>query len=315
MNVNGRDLEILEWLVHMKFMLLDQIRDAFFKGCNPHRSPYRRILGLMKEGLIAKKKVYIEPKDVYVPTRKAISLLRSKRMPYISGFYKDSTFPGYGHDKMLIDLRILFKDMGIETWVPERVIRSIKSRGACPDALIITNHCHYAIEYEHTEKRLERYREILKRYRDREKYSKVIYVMPSVSLIDRIMRKCDLSDNIFFCIIDHLLRLKEETVFESAHGAFQLLKEMVANRTEATLHDFTSPFLEEIVKPLPDESWKNRKPFIPGGGGSHRRKKKEQDNFSESEEEDSDGSYYPKIYPSIYPTDPGGHDSWEEDGI
>lgn len=314
MNVNGRDLEILHWLVHMKFMLLEQIRDAFFKGCNPYRSPYRRILKLMKEGLIAKRKVYIEPKDIYLPTKKAVLLLRSKGFPYAMDVSRDQTFFSYGHDKVVTDLRIFFKDLDIQSFIPERVIRSIKPYGACPDGLILTSNASYALEYEHTEKRFIRYKEIMKRYWDREKYTRVIYITSSASLIERILKRYDVSPNIFFVTKEELFKSKVETVFQSTKGICLLIKDMLHHSVDADMRHFPPSFIEEIVKPRPDESWKERKPFIPAGGGSHCRKKKkeEAEKLREPEEDDSDSSYYPRIHPPIYPTDPG-HDSWEDD--
>jgi len=312
MRLTERDCEMLQWLVHMKFMLLEQIAKAFFKGRNPHRSPYRRVLRLMKEGLIAKKKVYIEPKDLYVPTKKAVSLLRSKGFTYVLDIPRNDTIAFYGHDKTLTDLRIFFKHRGILSFIPERVIRAIKQGGACPDALIVTSNGNYAIEYEHTEKRLMRYKAILKRYSEREKYMNVIYVVQSQSFIDRVMKTCHPSKNVYFITKESLFRLKGDAKFQSSCGNKHLLiMEMKETCMGEKLSDYTAEFLEEIIKPLPDDSWQAQKPYFrPGGGGGGRKKKQyEQDDYGQ-EEENTEGDYYPKIYPSIYPSD--GHDPCDD---
>jgi 2-haloacid dehalogenase len=59
---------------------------------------------------------------------------------------------------------ILFEELGIGLWIPERVIRSVKPHGITPDALIMTVDQVYPVEYERTEKDPVRYKKIFDRY-------------------------------------------------------------------------------------------------------------------------------------------------------
>lgn len=248
MILNDRDLDILSWLVHMKFMLLDQIARAFFKDCNPNRACYRRILKLMKEGLIAKRKVYIEPKDVYIPTKKAVSVLRSEHMSFTLGISKDKTFATFNHDKRLIDIRILFKELGIRTWIPERVLRSFRPRGSCPDAFLTTQKAHYAIEYERTEKRLLRYKDIFRHYDDENKFSAVLYICHSESFISRVKKKHYPSRRFFFITLEKLFSERENATFFSFSDGLSV-KRLIEESQDCDLNQIDPIRLEDFLKP------------------------------------------------------------------
>jgi len=194
-------------------MLLDQIARVFFKGCNPYRAPYRRLLKLVKAGLIETKRVYIESKDLYIPTKKAVKLLMRRGGPYALGLSKDKDFANYEHDKTLIDLRILFGDLGIKTWIPERILRSARPTGSCPDALLVTSNYLYAIEYERTEKKLTRYKEIVERY-NRGNYHAVLFICRSQALIKKIKNIAS-SRRFYFISLEDLTKDRENAVFLS----------------------------------------------------------------------------------------------------
>ena len=115
-----------------------------------------------------------------------------------------------------------FQDLGISVWVPERVIRSIKPRGASPDALLVTKTETYALEYERTEKKLERYKEIFGRYKHREHYDFVLYITESRALIQKIEDKFWGFENIFFITRKELFEKRDQTVFSLRTMTFPL---------------------------------------------------------------------------------------------
>ena len=287
MHLKYRDVEILTWLVHMKFMTLDQIGRAFFKDCNPNRACYRRILKLIKGGYIATRKVYTDPKDVYVPTRKVVKLLEQDGFPYAIGLPKDKSFPNFGHERTLVDIRILFHELGISTYIPERIIRSMRPTGACPDAIVITANCIYAIEYEHTEKRLERYQRILERYEIKEHYDKVLYITPTETLRERIKKKYPLPDHIFFISKEALFRDRERAVFFSSKDGFDI-DNLMDDSSSQGLETVNPEFLKEVVRPGKEKSWKNKQRFIHyEGGQSKRHEVEERKQFSLDERFDN----------------------------
>lgn len=261
MQLVSRDVEILSWLVHMKFMLLDQIGFVFFKDCNPKRACYRRILKLMKGGFIAKKKVYTEAKDIYIPTKQAVAVLHDERVTFPLNISKDKAFANYGHDKGLIDIRILFQKLGVQTWIPERVLRSFKPRGFCPDALLLNQSATYAIEYERTEKRLSRYRDIFKRYEESNQFDAVLYICPNESFIARVRKKHNPSRRFYFIAFETLFTEKEHATFFS-HSDGLPMTHFIQDSTKRVLNDVKPEFLKELFKSKDPEAWKRRKPYV-----------------------------------------------------
>lgn len=245
----------------MKFMLLDQIAKVFFEDCNPNRAPYRRLLKLMKVGLIETKRISIEPRDLYVPTQDAVKLLRAEGIPYSMGISKDTDFICFRHDKTLIDLRILFKDLGIKIWVPERVIRSINPTGCTPDALLLNQSYIYAIEYERTEKKLTRYQDIFYRYERGQNYDAVLYISPGRAFISKIKEKYVPSRRFYFITLKELLEGKENATFFSMSDGLPV-KQFVNESTQCDLKEAPREFLEHIIRPKANDSWEDRKPFI-----------------------------------------------------
>ena len=202
-----------------------------------------------------------------------------------------------------------FQDLGISVWVPERVIRSIKPRGASPDALLVTKTEAYALEYERTEKKLDRYKEIFERYKHREHYDFVLYITESQALIKKIEGKFWGFENIFFITREELFEKRDQTVFSLRTMTFPL-KRLIQDSQKGTLSDLERRFLRKIISPRPDESWKERKPFIPYGGGGGG---KDDDRDVGERKERGDFSVDPRVDPRFYPHEKSDKESGEAD--
>ncbi len=259
MKLQMRDYELLNWLVQMKFMLLDQIARVFFKGCNPYRAPYRRLLKLMKAGLIETKRVYTESKDLYLPTKKATQLLMRRGTSYALGLSKDKEFSNYEHDKTLIDLRVLFMELGIKTWIPERILRSARPTGSCPDALLVASNYLYAVEYERTEKKLTRYKEIVERY-NRGNYHAVLFICRAQSLVKKI-KSIASSKRFYFISLEELMRERENAVFTSWSVSLPI-QYLIETSSEHDLEDLPREILQYLVSPKKDQRPEAGTPFI-----------------------------------------------------
>lgn len=259
MKLQARDYEILSWLVQMKFMLLDQITSVFFKGCNSHRAPYRRLLKLMKAGLIETKRVYTESRDLYIPTKKAVKFLMSQNDPYALGLSKDRDFANYSHDKTLIELRVLFRELGIQTWIPERILRSAKPTGSCPDALLVTLNYLYAVEYERTEKKLTRYKEIVERY-NRGNYHAVLFICRAQALVKKI-KSIASSRRFYFMTLEDLTRARENAVFVSWSDGLPV-QYLIETSSKRDLSDLPREVLQYLVVPTKDRTIEAGTPWI-----------------------------------------------------
>ncbi|GEM_PF-1412685 len=308
MRFNYRDFEMLSWLIYLKHLNRIDFRDAFFKkGTNPRRYPYRKLLKFMEAGYIAATKIPVEAKDLYIPTEKAAKLLRNEGIRHAMGLSKDKEFANYRHDRVLIRLWIFFKDLGIGIYVPERVIRSIKPRGACPDALIVTQRAAFAIEYERTEKTVERYKEIFERYKRREHYDFILYITESEGSIRRLEDKFWDLPNVYCITREELFEKKDQAVFRFRTRAIPV-KQLIRDARKGTLRDLERGLLRKIISPKPDESWKDKKPFIPrpkGGGG------KTDDGGDWHAEEGGGPSVDPPVDPPMYGDEERHHEDNE----
>ena len=267
MKLMVRDCDILAWLLHMKFSHLDQIGRKFFPGCNIHRAPYRRMLKLMDAGLVATRKVYSNPRDLYIPTQAVIKVLEDSGNPFAIALAKDKTFPNYFHDRGLIDMRILFEELGIGLWIPERVIRSVKPRGGSPDALILNVDQVYAVEYERTEKEPARYKKIFDRFNYSDKFAKVLYILPTEKRIESLKKKMGYIWQKFCFVSEECLHLeKMDAVFRSSQGELPI-RALAEYSMTGGLHDMTREEIREVVESKTPGAWQNSKLSAPYGGG------------------------------------------------
>lgn len=297
MMIQERDYEIMAWLDHMSFAHLEEIRDVFFKDCNPNRAPYRRMLKLIEAGLVEKVKVYNDPRDLYVLTHAGLARLRAVEFQYVPALPKDKRFKHYEHDYGLIRLRVLALELGLGIWVPERVIRSIKPRGSSPDALLLTANANYAIEYElHPKEPYQRYKKIFDRYAENKNYDGVLYVLPSDSRIKKLREKIGyIQKKIFFISEEKVFHEKAKATFFSSCDGLPVERLIYYSRT-GPIEALEREELEEIIQREDPEAWKARKPFIPYSGGGRR----DNETDKNQEEERSDSSIDPPVDPPTY---------------
>ena len=248
MLIQERDYEIMAWLDHMSFAHLGEIQDVFFEGCNPDRAPYRRMLKLMEADLVETVKVYSDPRDLYMLTHAGLARLRAVGFQYVPALPKDKRFKNYDHDYGLIRLRVLAREMKLGIWVPERVIRSIKPRGSCPDALLLTANANYAVEYElNTKEPFDRYKEIFNRYDANGKYDAVLYVLPTERRLQNMREKLGyIQKKIFFISEETLFQEKAKATFFSSCDGLPVERLIYGSRS-GPLEALEREELKEII--------------------------------------------------------------------
>jgi hypothetical protein len=294
MMIQERDYLILLWLLYHPFSKLEQMKHLF-ECRNPHRAPYRRLLKLVKEGLVETVWIATEPQQLYLATRKAVALLRSVGFQYVPGVVKEKRPKNFEHDNRLIDLRLFFEELKIGIWVPERVIRSIKPRGNSPDAIILTGEPRYAIEYERTAKEPQRYRKIFERYAEKEKYDAVLYILPTEARIDKLQERVSyIPKKIYFISEEKLFQEKGNATFFSSSDGLPM-KQLIYWSRGGSVEDLEPKELKEAIQFEEPDAWKDRKPFWGGGGG-----KKKQESY-ESDEFHGGSGFDPQSYPNMYP--------------
>lgn len=199
----GRDIEILGFILTMRFANVVQIAERFFRqvGVRSDRYVYRRLQLLKQAGWLAANKVFTEPKEYLTATKAAAELLRSSApefgdLPALNGI----DFRNFEHDKRVVSARIWLENKkGAIGWVSERALRSTFKREipvafqrylnpvSVPDGIFLTKGGdRVAFELEHAPKERSRYRDKLRRFRmimdsDASKFlfSKVLFVCTS----------------------------------------------------------------------------------------------------------------------------------------
>ncbi|MBI3313294.1 MAG: hypothetical protein HYZ83_03585 [Candidatus Omnitrophica bacterium] len=289
MIMQERDYKIMHWMNIMKHSHREEITDLFFPpGCNPKRASYRRLLKLIDAGLVKVVRIHSDPRPLYVLTHAGLALLRSIGFQYVPALTKDTKFKHYEHDYGLIRLSKWARDLKIAIWVPERVLRSIKPRGACPDALLLTANANYAVEYEPTQKEpFERYKAIFSRY-EASKYDAVLYVLPTKARIQKLHEKLGyIQKKIFFIDEESLFRDKAKAVFVSSCEKLPV-EQLIYWSRDGEVEDLEKDELEKVIHCEDPEAWKDRKLLI--GGGGHRKSEDESYDFDgESDSEPMEG--------------------------
>lgn len=127
-----RDLEVLRFVLEMKFVSIDEIYERFFKvKMNGEISKSNwwardRVYQLKKQGFLRAVSFYTEARSFYVATSKAYHLLRE------SYSFEQICFPSssieirtFRHDWLVTKCRLeLEKKRGISSWVSEKVLKS-----------------------------------------------------------------------------------------------------------------------------------------------------------------------------------------------
>ncbi|OGW85723.1 MAG: hypothetical protein A3C35_02280 [Omnitrophica bacterium RIFCSPHIGHO2_02_FULL_46_11] len=288
MKIQERDYWTMGWMNIMNHAHLEEIRDVFFPGCNPKRAPYRRMLKLIEAGLVKVVRINNDPRPLYVLTHAGRARLLAVGFQYVPALSKDKKFKHYEHDYGLIRLRTWAREQGIGIWVPERVLRSIKPRGSCPDALLLTANANYAVEYEPTQKEpIERYKTIFSRY-DASKYDAVLYVLPTKARIQKLHEKLGyIQKKIFFIDEETLFRDKAKAVFVSSCDKLPV-EQLIYWSRDGDVEALEREELEAVIHREDPDAWKDRKPLI--GGGGHRKSEDESYDFNgESDSEPMEG--------------------------
>lgn len=176
--ITKRDLDILEFILEMKFSTIEDIHSKFFKftqqGSQSSCLPWarERIANLVKSDFLKPIRDVCR-KTLYIVTQKGYLFLRNSRTD-ISFSRPLLSVDGrtYDHDQRVIHLRSAMETQGLATnWISERQLSEIDEVKKYlptefrPDAIYIdSNGKKVAFELEITRKSKERYQQKIKRY-------------------------------------------------------------------------------------------------------------------------------------------------------
>ena len=215
----NRDLDILEFILEMKFATIQEIHCKFFKVTRSGQESYslrwarERLAALVKTKMLEPLKEVCH-KTLYVLTQKGYFYLRNSRntKTFCRPLY-DVDGRTFDHDWRVIQLRIAFEAKGIaKEWVSERQLSDtdqlakILSSEFRPDG-IYTNESgqKVAFELEIARKSKERYRQKVKKYiqvmteidPNSRFFEKVHYVCEKQNIIDLLKIESQLYQPLF----------------------------------------------------------------------------------------------------------------------
>jgi hypothetical protein len=234
LKLQPRDLEILGFILEMKFATLENIHAKFFSttrfGQSSTSTDYarQRIAILISEGLLDIKTSY-DNTGLYLTTRKGYYTLKNfKQTEELCRPITDIDIRTLAHDQRVTQTRIALENSGLaNNWISERrlseteEVKKYLSSEFRPDAIYMNSTGEkVAFELEIARKSKERYRQKIKRY---------IEVMTTGEATQRIFNKVH-----YVCEKENILELiKYETQLYQSLFQFSLESEILKSKTNS----------------------------------------------------------------------------------
>lgn len=176
--MTSRDMDILEFVLEMKFSTIEDIHSKFFKFTKTGdkssclRWARERVANLVKSDFLKAVKDVCH-RTLYIVTSKGYMYLRNSRIENIySRALQQIDSRTYDHDQKVIQIRLALEESGeIDKWISERQLSEIEEYRTFlptefrPDAIYLTKDGRkVAFELEIARKSKERYQQKIKRY-------------------------------------------------------------------------------------------------------------------------------------------------------
>ncbi len=217
----------MSWILEQKFMTREQIRKAFWKEESEKSiEEYRRLNELERAKLLRRSTENFYRRILYLVTGRGVSLLRSFGKHQGLSEQSEVSYSNYKHDVAVTDLRILFDQWGYKEWVSERVLSKANDLRYLPDGMI--RHCgrNIAVEYESTLKSTHRYRDIFLHYALESQVDRVLYIVASEKMIEKMSNQ-KFRNKIHFATLHDLQTQGLNTQLKGMGGVVSSLQEIM----------------------------------------------------------------------------------------
>lgn len=249
MDINVRDLALLQFGLEEKFMTLDQIAKMFFpKNREVFNWPMKCVRKLVNEGLLYVEKPGFCKPALYRVTRKGAALLRQHDLSNGLGAIEKIDTRSWEHDLWVTDVRIIFfRRLGLKHWKAERVLKQENVKKKVPDGIVSFQGNDLIIEVERTLKKKEYYEKTLmntctREYRD----ETILYITANETDKRWLMKQAGGWVRIYFATITDLTEMKNSVTFFNAEG-----KKFILHRKEDIVYgrpdEGTGPSEDEIA--------------------------------------------------------------------
>jgi len=221
-----RDIAMFRLIHEHRYLALDQIGQAFWK----HQTSVTKFAGmhvrrLVIAGFLEMRHSVRMGLDLYLLTEESLRELQTRGMDLAIGKYElsDDFEMFVDHDLKVANIRILFRELGIENWMSERVIKADGATCHVPDGAFNMVGRRIAVEFENVLKGKTHYLHLFKRYASSDDYYLVIMV------VGRDLREwlLDLDYNaeqVWFVDYQDLMQKREQVMLDNNGDTFQLAR-------------------------------------------------------------------------------------------
>lgn len=224
LEITERDVAIFKLIHEQRYVVMNQIVTAFWK-CRSEdgRAAKRRVSRLVEADYLKLGAVSGREIKVLLLTEKSYGELKSRGLDSGLSLYvpKSDYYYHFDHDLKVVNLRILFRDLGLDKWKSERLLKEKELYGKVPDAVLDIHGYQAAIEFENTVKSKERYREAFQRYRKYSSFYFVFFVMDKWGR-DWIFDLDYDPQQVWFVLYRDLFEMRGETPFTNKEASFPL---------------------------------------------------------------------------------------------
>ena len=207
MKITERDIELMGWILEQKFMTEKQVRRVFWKDIKKKsRHAYKRLNELVKAGFLKVNTEEIYQDVVYTVSAGGIRKVRVFNRSYGLGEVGNVGYSNYRHDLVVTDIRIMFYELGFKQWLSERVLSRRNDLRRVPDGMIFEKGRYLALEYESSQKSKRRYREIFYHYELDSRVNKILYIVDTPELLEKITKEGYACHKLYFVSLEDIKR-------------------------------------------------------------------------------------------------------------
>jgi len=227
LELTHRDIAIFKLAHEHRFIVYSQIREGFWKNRTvPAKTCYKRVQRLVRSGFLEKGYSTRKSLDVYFVTSKSLDILRERGLDSGLELYKPTEWfdRSIDHDLKVLNLRILFRDLGLDSWTSERIARERQYLKKIPDGVLNVGGKKIAIEFENLglTKQMVRYQAMLNYYKQHEKYA-LLFIIIDGDVKDWLVRILDYDvKRVWITTYREVERKKENALFENKAASFTL---------------------------------------------------------------------------------------------
>lgn len=225
--LTNRDIAIFKLAHEHRYLVHSQIREGFWKNrSTPAKTPHRRIQRLVNSGFLERGYSEMKNLNCYAITEKSLAILRARNLDSGLSLYKFT--PRFDrsidHDLKLLNLRIIFRQFGLDSWTCERITREREHQERIPDGILNVSGKRIAVEFENNglTKEIARYQAMFTYYNRHEIYA-LLFLIIDGNLKDWIIRVLDYDvQRVWMVSYKEILKRKEKAVFENKAASFTL---------------------------------------------------------------------------------------------